>query len=177
MLLIQTQLGHAFRPGLTSAQYVTGGLKPEYVLELVRGGWGPGCCFLGRAPHPCSHPSWAQVGWGGIREGFSRHGKEEPFLASDTRFRSRSQLQTSPMAVRHSVLAQNGLAKVPGAGTIPLPLGLDPGGLCFLICGKQWLMPYFKGASRRVYSPRQRPPKWAGLTPCCLSLGHQTCYQ
>lgn len=36
--------------------------------------------------------------------------------------------QTSPMAVRHSVLAQSGLAKVPGAGTIPLHLRLDPGG-------------------------------------------------
>lgn len=119
--------------------------------ELVRGGWWPGCCFLGRAPPPGSHPSWAQVGWGSIREGFSRHGKEEPFLASDTSF-PQPFPASRPLPVAVKTLAWRRMAWPRSRGRNNLSaFGLDPG-------LSVWLMPYSKEASRRVYSPPQRPP-------------------
>lgn len=67
------------------------GVRTQVWISFDLGEGGQAVC-LGNAswagcPTPLSHPGWAQVGWGDIREGFSPViGKEEPFLASDTSF-------------------------------------------------------------------------------------------
>lgn len=126
-------------------------------------GSGLGAVSWEEPPHPRrSHPSWAQVGWGSIREGFSRHGKEEPFLASDTSF-PQPFPASRPLPVAVKTLACPRMAWPRSRGRNNLSaFGLDPG-------LSVWLMPYSKEASKHVHSPPQRPQVGGPHTLLCVS--------
>lgn len=169
------------REGLGTIKGSVGIRTPARISFDLRGRKGgvPGCCLLGRAPHP---HTLTQAGHrlGGVTSGkdFPVIGKEEPFLASDTSFPQpflASRTLSWPSSTWGPGPKQPGTGPEagPSQGTGGWVLG-DPWSL---ISEKQLVTPYFKGGGRggqalrrHVHSPY---PKTPSGQPLPLAAGLQ----